>query len=173
MGCRNLIASAWLAGARFGRGVRPFLCYARRHYVRAFLQVSYSTKPDNIGWMSYCGKCEYRGTRKWSELPAVKCACGSALSWGGPTWTGTLGDAKIVRRLYEQTGEPMLEVFSQECGIREPYYDLHAFARARGREAESTEAAISRLRRRGCQVSRTIFSGHGVRTDAPVGKISL
>lgn len=163
LACRNLIFAAAISAEKRGRGFEPVFCYARRHYVRVFLRKV--GKPTSSGWIAYCPKCENRALNK--KKRAGKCACGNALSIIGPTWIGPLGDAELARQLYEQTGEPLLEVFAEECSIRQPYWDLHALARANGKEAESTEAAIRRLRKKGFQASRTIFSGHGLRTDAP------
>ncbi|MBI4214998.1 methyltransferase domain-containing protein [archaeon] len=170
-GVRNLIAAAWLAGARFGWGVRPMFGYARRHYIRVFLQATYNTRPDSIGWISYCKKCENRQASAWSELPTQKCKCGFAFSFNGPTWTGQLGDPKLSFSLYEQTGEPMLQIFAQECSISQPYYDLHALARAYGREAPKTQHVINKLLAGGFKAAQTVFSGTGVRTDASLKEL--
>jgi tRNA (guanine26-N2/guanine27-N2)-dimethyltransferase len=175
LGVRNLVAVAFREGAKYSIAVRPLLAYANAHYYRAYLATCGGKKSanrlvaKNIGFISYCPKCERREILGLSDFPA-KCQCGSVPLLCGPTWAGSLGDAEFLQKI--SFGNRLLEACEAEAGFPEPYWDIHALAKKLGTSARSMAAIAESLAAAGYGSARTHFSDCGLRSNAPYAEMA-
>lgn len=198
---RLVLGSLSTVAARLGASTMPLFVESEMHYYRIYVRVMvrHSTSED-IGYMTYCGGGGRRsggvedvhsagrgngprgcGGRGLSVRPRQDCdVCGGQTSRAGPLWTGPLFDESFVREM-EQAMPPnagrasrmQIARAAAEAGIRSgPYYTLDEIASRAGASPPRLADAICRLRGAGFAAAPTSLSHTGLRTDAPIDRIT-
>ncbi|UCD03153.1 MAG: tRNA (guanine(10)-N(2))-dimethyltransferase [Candidatus Aenigmatarchaeota archaeon] len=176
LGVRVLTTSVMLELSKHGMAFTPAYAHAN-HYFRTIGQVRKSKSAvteqfREIRFVFYCPSCLYRSSETNRECPG----CGRRMHIMGPLWSGKIKDSKFCMEMlkelemagYRKTKE--LRTAIDE--IDEPfYYDLHRLFRARRRSPKRMEDIMNTLEDSGFVVSRTRFSGTGLKTNAPYKKI--
>ncbi len=176
IGARVLITSTMLELSKHGMTFEPLYSHAN-HYFRAIGRVNKSkstlTKQfREIKFFIYCNHCLYRSSEISGKCPN----CGKRTQVMGPLWTGKIKDTKFCKAMlgdfmnneYKKTKE--LEFAISEIG--EPfYYDLHRLFKVRKKSPKRIADIMKGLEDAGFNVSRTRFSGTGIKTDAPYDKL--
>lgn len=172
LGLRNLIMAMSREANKNDYSIKPLYSYYNLHYYRVFCEISGSTKNinrslKNIGYISYCPKCERREVfRIFGEIK-TGCKCKEKRKILGLTWIGKIGDFDFLKNILN-------EVF--EYQIDELYYDLHSLAKVNKKESIGIQKIIEKIREKGYKAERTHFSGYGVKTTSPfeiVKKIAI
>jgi tRNA (guanine26-N2/guanine27-N2)-dimethyltransferase len=162
-GLRILVGFVARQARQYGRLIRPLVCYAHDHYVRALLRVDAS--PDGIplplAVLPYEG---YDGP----PLPAR--------GPGGPVWIGPLLDRDYLARLRTHRPRkasaglvPLIERLLEEAEVPAPFYyevgeRCHSLKLSR---VPPREEILASLKRRGWKATRTHLTPTGWKTDAP------
>ncbi len=170
LGVRNLIFSVFREAAKFEYGIKPLYSYYNLHYYRTFIEMggtkrSVNKSFDNIGYISYCDKCERREYYPIFEDAKTICECKNQRKLLGPTWLGKIGDMSFLPMDSDEIDNQF------EYDIDLPYYDLHAFAMTLGKEPPKTFEVMLHLRERGYKAEKTHFAGYGVKTNAPYEEV--
>lgn len=172
LGLRNLIMSVFREATKQEYSIKPLYCYYNIHYYRIFCEISGSTKNinrnlKNIGYVSYCPKCEKREVFGLFNEIKTRCECKEKRKVLGLTWIGKIGDFDFLKKILN---EPF------EYQIDELYYNLHTLAKVNKKDCLGTQKTIEKLREEGYKAERTHFSGYGIKTSAPfeiVKKIAI
>jgi tRNA (guanine26-N2/guanine27-N2)-dimethyltransferase len=170
LGVRNLIAVVFREAAKYNFSVEPLLSYANIHYYRTFLRINGGRKTVNrdirqLGYVGYCGKCDYRQTFRLFESMPEKCKCGQKLDFFGPTWLSEISDKKFLEGIrYEHR---LIDACYIEADMPYLYYDTHYLARVgKKKKISKLDDVIKKLEGEGYRAVRTQFSSHGLKTNA-------
>jgi len=169
LGVRNLITVILRESSKHDFSVKPLLSYANAHYYRVFLKITGGRKTANrdlrkLGYVGYCGKCDYRKTFPLFERINDKCVCGEKIRILGPTFIGKIQDKKFLEKISEK--DKILKYCYLEADLPEFYYDLHNFAKIRKKNVRKVEEVIKKITEKGFKASRTHFCSHGIKTNA-------
>jgi len=172
--------------AKYDRGLEPLFCFAREHFVRLHVRLSYGAERADramarIGYVMQCPNCPYR-TEETGLLPqyAVCEICGNTLVPIGPLWTGGIQDLQLLESMSGGIGNlqlgkgPELEKLIATCRQELPlssHYDYHRLAKIWKVSPPPLEAVISSLQETGFAASRAHYSGTALKTDAPLDDI--
>jgi len=187
MGLRILLSALARTAARYDAGIRPVLCHATRHYVRAYLALEWSATDanaavDELGYVDHCQDCLYRRTVDGliADPPDTCPNCGSErVVTAGPLWLGPTREAAFLETVRgELTHEfgtadrarDLLERIAGELD-RPTHYDQHRLCEQWGVGATAMEEFLALLREAGFAASRTHFGGTTFETDADVEQI--
>ncbi len=152
-GVRNLAYVLLREGAKEDACFTPFYSYARQHYYRVFsvhsgwAKTASRTLHSEAGYYEYCKKCDYRKRVPYADLDFQgNCpVCGSKLSIIGPTFLGKLWE---------------------NLDFKDPYIDLHYFAKRNRIRVPRTSNVINLLQREGYRAEKSPFTGKGILTNA-------
>jgi tRNA (guanine26-N2/guanine27-N2)-dimethyltransferase len=176
MGVRVLITSVMLELSKHDMAFTPLYAHAN-HYFRVLGKVRKSksditSKFRKIRFLFYCQSCLCRSFESAGRCPN----CGDKVQIIGPLWSGSISERKfcgsmlkdLVKAGYRKTKE--LKTATDE--IDEPfYYDLHRLFKVRKKSPKRMDDIMKALKDKGFAVSRTRFSGTGIKTDAPYKEI--
>lgn len=145
-GIRILIRKTQLVGAQHDKALTPIFSYSRDHYFRVFF------------W------CE-KGKTKVDKVLKQHGMLGKA----GPLWLGALWNRKLVRKMLKNSDAELkkfLSVIKEESEINIPgFYDIHRICEKQKIPVPKYEKIMDAVKKKGCKVSRTHFSGLGIRSD--------
>lgn len=183
VGLRILLGFVARETVKYDRGIEPLFCYAREHFTRLHLRILRGAKAadatvGNLGYIHQCKKCPYREEQPGLLAVSRTCPrCGEPLSPIGPLWLGSIrrdGIAVELRELAEVTDlgtkNDILKILAV-CAEELPtssFYDYHVLAKGLGCSPPAISVVLERIRAGGYAVSRTHFSGYGIKTDAPL-----
>jgi tRNA (guanine26-N2/guanine27-N2)-dimethyltransferase len=182
LGLRILIGCVARAALKYDIAVTPLFSHCTQHYFRTYLHVKRSRKEANealrkIRYVGHCFACLGRAYHTLDDLPNA-CDCGTSLRHAGPVWSGPFAEEEFCRKLAAQItedgygtvkeGEKLVSQVAEEQKITVPYYDIHKIFKVMKAPVPSMEEIMSRLQAEEFSVSRTHFSGCGLRTDAKV-----
>lgn len=183
VGLRILLGFVVRETVKYDRGIEPLFCYAREHFTRLHLRITRGAKAaddtlKNIGHIYQCKKCPYREEHAGMHAISLCCPhCGVPLQPVGPLWLGSIRNNAIVRQLREiaDTMEfgtkkdivKLLDVCQEELPISS-FYDYHELAKLRVCSPPNIATVMERIRNQGYAVTRTHFSGYGIKTEAPL-----
>ena len=186
VGLRILMGFVVREIVKYDRGVEPLFCFAREHFVRLHLRLSYGAdRADKtltqIGYIYQCPSCPYRTTGQGILPKAHQCpTCGKPLKAVGPLWLGPLQDHTLLAELSELLPEQefgssqrlgrLLETLKDEIELP-TFYEYHKLCKRWKISPGKSDDIIAQLREAGYQASRTHFSGTGLKTDAPLDVI--
>jgi tRNA (guanine26-N2/guanine27-N2)-dimethyltransferase len=186
VGLRILLGFVVRETVKYDRGIEPLFCYAREHFTRLHLRITRGAKAadetlSHIGFIYQCKKCPYREEHAGMHAVTLCCPhCGVPLQPVGPLWLGSIHKDEIVRQLRELadtmelgTKKDLLKLLDacQEELPASSFYDYHELAKLLGCSPPNIATVIDRIRKEGYEVSRTHFSGYGLKTDAPLSVI--
>lgn len=161
--------------SKYDKGFLPLLGFCSRHYYRIFGEVKKSRGCADkavaaLGYLLYCHKC---GGRKYSRFNKEMCECGAEFDYAGPLYTGNLVDVDFVQRIepMDSKMEKFVDVLREESKVDGMLYDVHEICSLNKLETVKREWLVNCLRKRGHKASGSVFGGHTVRTDAPLGVI--
>jgi tRNA (guanine26-N2/guanine27-N2)-dimethyltransferase len=179
IGMRLIFGLLSMTAMRLESSITPLFCHHDMHYFRAYCSVeignNYSRQNEReIGFVSHCFKCGYRGImsrdeltddmRKHTECPS--CKTGS-LKFGGPLWTGNIQSSDFVVKCAEISG---LSLFQPEADLP-LYYDLSKISDSLEIRTPRIADVIRELESAGHSASRTRLNPNAVRTDAPLQEV--
>lgn len=175
LGIRNLIMAAFREAAKQDYSLKPLYSYYNLHYYRIFCEMVGGKKRANrsktdLGFISYCPKCERRDLIPLYEEIKTKCECREKRKVFGITWLGKIGDYDFLKEATLRGSTIAKSKYFggyEEYGIAEPYYDLHRLSFIGKTDAKKTFNVIEKLRDMGYKAERTHFSGYGIKTRAP------
>ena len=186
VGLRILLGFVVRETVKYDRGIEPVFCYAREHFIRLHLRILRGAKAadatlSRIGFIHQCRKCPYREEQPGLQAETRTCPhCGVALSPIGPLWLGSIRRDGITEELRAAAdcGEPgtkkdiikLLDACSGELPTSS-FYDYHLLAKLLGCSPPHIGVVLDRIRAAGYAVSRTHFSGYGIKTEAPLAVI--
>ena len=186
IGLRILLGFVVREIVKYDRGVEPLFCFAREHFVRLHLRLSYGAdRADKtltqIGYIYQCPSCPYRTTGHGMLPTAHHCpTCGKPLKAVGPLWLGPLQDHNLLAELSSLMPEQefgsaqrlgrLLETLSDEIELP-TFYEYHKLCKRWKISPGKSDDIIAQLREAGYLASRTHFSGTGLKTDAPLDVI--
>ncbi|MCS7136449.1 MAG: tRNA (guanine(10)-N(2))-dimethyltransferase [Nitrososphaerota archaeon] len=176
---RILLGFAARTAARLGMSISPVLTFYRRHYIRAFVRLTYGktlAKESfrNIGWMYECKSC---GSIQWSSYvePFKLCeACRSVPQVFGPLWLGELTSRDFALKMLGMAREAgmkeaysLLRKISEELQTIPFYYRVDEIGKRLKSKVPKPANVVDRLRSLGFSASLTHFDGQGFKTNAP------
>jgi tRNA (guanine26-N2/guanine27-N2)-dimethyltransferase len=186
VGLRILLGFVVRETVKYDRGIEPLFCYAREHFTRLHLRITRGAKAaddtlSHIGFIHQCKKCPYREEQPGMQAASRTCPhCGVPLQAVGPLWLGNIRKDGIVDQLRElaDTMElgtkkdllKLLEVCREELPTS-TFYDYHCLAKILGCSPPNIATVLDRIRAQGYEVTRTHFSGYGIKTEAPLSVI--
>ncbi|NMB78740.1 MAG: tRNA (guanine(10)-N(2))-dimethyltransferase [Methanomicrobiales archaeon] len=186
VGLRILLGYVVRETVKYDRGVEPLFCYAREHFVRLHLRIlrgaqSADDTLKHMGFIHQCRKCPYREEQPGLLAHDRTCPdCGEPLQPTGPLWLGSIRKNEIVRDLRNLADArdlgskkdlvKLLDTCIEELATS-TFYDYHELAKLLGCSPPNIAVVLDRIRSRGYAVSRTHFSGYGIKTEAPLGVI--
>jgi tRNA (guanine26-N2/guanine27-N2)-dimethyltransferase len=186
VGLRLLLGFVVRETVKYDRGIEPLFCYAREHFTRLHLRITRGAKAadetlSHIGFIHQCRKCPYREEQAGLLAVSRTCPlCGEPLNPVGPLWLGSIRKEEIITRLRERAGTmelgtgkdigKLLEVCSEELPTSS-FYDYHVLAKRLGCSPPNIPTVMGKIRDSGYAVSRTHFSGYGIKTEAPLAVI--
>jgi len=147
-GIRILIRKVQLVGAQYDKALTPIFSYSKDHYFRVFF------------------KCE-KGKTKVDKLLKQH----GMLQTAGPLWLGSLWDKRLVRKMLKNASNKLqkfLSVIKEESEIKVVgFYDIHKICEEEKINIPKYELLMKKIKKKGYKVSRTHFSGFGIKTDIP------
>lgn len=177
VGLRIYLGEVFRNYARFDKAFDPKLSFHHRHYSRVMGRVTESKRRtnrslDNMGYLSFCPECRWRGFGREDECPV----CGSGVRVAGPLWTGKFVDRRFTEKMLEEYPEDwesreFLETVHGESEILTPFYDIHELASVLKVQVPPKQEVLDAIEEKGYPVSETHFSPTGFRTDAPIGDV--
>ncbi|WOF16424.1 tRNA (guanine(10)-N(2))-dimethyltransferase [Methanoplanus sp. FWC-SCC4] len=185
-GLRILLGFAVREIVKYDRGVEPLFCFAKEHFVRLHLKLTYGAgradkAMENIGYIHQCPKCPYRTEQKGLLPKTLYCEeCGAPLTAVGPLWTGPVSRTDIIEQMQEMLPdselgtqnkiEKLLATCKDELETSS-FYDYHVLSRHWKVSPVAIETVIERLKEKGFRASRVHYAGTGIKTDAPLSEI--
>lgn len=145
-GLRILIRKVQLIGSQFEKALIPIFSFSRDHYFRVFFRCYKSkTRVDEV--------IDQHGL----------------LEGAGPMWLGDLWDKKLVEDMYNNCSEAnkkFLKLILEESKIKTVgFFDIHQICEDEKLSPPKTENVMEKVREKGFEVSRTHFSGYGIKSD--------
>jgi tRNA (guanine26-N2/guanine27-N2)-dimethyltransferase len=183
VGLRILLGFVVRETVKYDRGIEPVFCYAREHFVRLHLRILRGANAADeslarLGFILQCPSCQYREEQPGQFPRTAACPhCGKELRPTGPLWLGSIqreGIAENLRHLAESRelgSKKDLVKLLDTCREELPtssFYDYHVLAKTLGCSPPNIAAVLDRIRAAGYAVSRTHFSGYGIKTEAPL-----
>jgi tRNA (guanine26-N2/guanine27-N2)-dimethyltransferase len=151
-GLRILIRKCQLVAAQYDRALIPIFSYSKEHYMRVFFRAEKGkTKTDKI--------LRQHGHR--------------ADNLAGPLWLGQLWDRKLVTKMKRLAKDidydfdsKFLDIITEESGINTVgFHDIHNLCKKNHIGVPQFDAIESAIKKKGFKVSRTHFTGFGLRSD--------
>ena len=186
VGLRILLGFVVRETVKYDRGIEPVFCYAREHFVRLHLRIlrgaiAADESLKKLGFVLQCPACPYRVEQQGQFPRTTPCpVCGEELKPIGPLWLGSIwreGIAESLKTLAEnrELGSrkdivKLLETCREELPMSS-FYDYHVLAKRLGCSPPNIATVLDRIRKEGYAVSRTHFSGYGIKTEAPLSVI--
>jgi tRNA (guanine26-N2/guanine27-N2)-dimethyltransferase len=186
VGLRILLGFVVRETVKYDRGIEPLFCYAREHFVRLHLRILRGAQAaddtlKHLGFIHQCKKCPYREEQPGLLAHDRTCPdCGLPLQPIGPLWLGSIQKEGIAAQLQELAATrelgtkkdilKLLEVCKDELPTSS-FYDYHELAKLRGCSPPNIRVLLERIRAAGYPVTRTHFSGYGIKTEAPLSVI--
>ena len=183
VGLRILLGFVVRQTVKYDRGIEPVFCYAREHFCRLHLRIVRGAKAadetlSHIGFIHQCKKCPYRKEQAGLHALSLTCPlCGEPLHPIGPLWLGSIRRDGIIQELKTLAGtqDPgskkdlvkLLDACEEELPTSS-FYDYHVLAKRLGCSPPTITTVMERIKESGYAVSRTHFSGYGIRTEAPL-----
>ncbi len=184
LGLRILIGTVQRRGATYDLSLSPVLSHATQHFFRVHFKVDQGAKKaDKLlkkqGYISHCSGCGRRYATKGlvTELPQ-NCDCGRKLAHSGPMWLGEFGEKDHLRKVIEDISTRNFDLGRKERDLLRSclneaegpptFYDIHEISSKLGTSPPKLDLLVNRLKERNFFVSKTHFSGTGLRTDAPM-----
>ncbi|MDD3407116.1 MAG: tRNA (guanine(10)-N(2))-dimethyltransferase [Methanomicrobium sp.] len=186
MGLRLLLGYAVREIVKYDRGVEPLFSFAREHFVRICLKLSYGAgKADkameNIGFIHQCTKCPQREEQRGLVASTHICPeCGAKMTAAGPLWLGAVSRTDIIDEMQknlhglELGTEAKIEKLLDTCRNEletSTFYDYHVLSRHWKVSPVAIDTVIERLKDAGYRASRVHYEGTGIKTDAPLSVI--
>jgi tRNA (guanine26-N2/guanine27-N2)-dimethyltransferase len=186
VGLRILLGFVVRETVKYDRGIEPLFCYAREHFCRLHLHILRGAKAADdtlahIGFIHQCKKCPYREEQAGLHAVSRTCPlCGEPLHPIGPLWLGSIRKEGLVTQIRETadtmelgTKKDLLKLL-EACEEELPtssFYDYHMLAKLLVCSPPTIATVMDRIRAEGYAVSRTHFSGYGIKTEAPLSVI--
>jgi len=183
VGLRILLGFVVRETVKYDRGIEPLFCYSREHFTRLHLRITRGAKAadetlSHIGHIYQCRKCPYREEHPGMHAVSATCPhCGVPLQPIGPLWLGSIHRGTIIDQLRSLAGAMELgtkkDIFKLLDACREElptstFYDYHELAKLKVCSPPNIATVIERIRAAGYAVTRTHFSGYGIKTEAPL-----
>jgi tRNA (guanine26-N2/guanine27-N2)-dimethyltransferase len=186
---RILIGCAVREAAAQSIGLRPLLSLSADHYIRLLLEARRADQAaweavSRLGYLLHCDECGHREISPMLLPSQPTCPnCQSAKTRrAGPLWAAFLADRHFVEQslglVHERsfgTRRRLSQILArllEELDGPPTYHDLHKLGDKLGIPLPPFGAIVAAIRARGYQCTRTHFSPHSVRTNAPVSTIS-
>jgi tRNA (guanine26-N2/guanine27-N2)-dimethyltransferase len=186
VGLRILLGFVVRETVKYDRGIEPLFCYAREHFTRLHLRILRGAKAADdtllhMGYIHQCKKCPYREEQSGLQAHDRTCPdCGKPLQPIGPLWIGSIHNDAIVTQLRERADTielgtkkdilKLLDVCREELSTSS-FYDYHELAKLLRCSPPNIDLVLESIRVAGYAVSRTHFSGYGIKTEAPISVI--
>jgi tRNA (guanine26-N2/guanine27-N2)-dimethyltransferase len=186
VGLRILLGFVVRETVKYDRGIEPLFCYAREHFVRLHLRILRGANAADeslarLGFILQCPSCQYREEQQGQFPNTATCPhCGKELRPIGPLWLGSIqkeGIAESLRKLAETrelgSKKDLIKLLDTCIGElpMSSFYDYHVLAKTLGCSPPNIASVLERIRAAGYAVSRTHFSGYGIKTEAPLSVI--
>jgi len=144
VGVRILIRKVQLVAAQYEKALTPILSYSKDHYFRLFF------------------RCE-KGKEKVDKVLKQH----EFFHTAGPLWVGSLQDKKLVKKMLKNSdgeSEKLLRIIDEELDIL-GFHDIHRICEKMKITVPKYELLMNKIKERGHRVSRTHFSGFGIKSD--------
>jgi len=170
-------------------GLRPLLALSVDHYVRLLCETrrgdsSAWEAASRMGYLLHCDHCGHREIAPMLVAPQLICPeCHATKTrLAGPLWADALADRPYVERVLELVRlrplgtrrrlSQILQRLLEELDGPPTYFDLHRLGDRLGIPLPRFDAVIATIQAKGYFCSRSHFSPHAVRTNAPERLIS-
>ena len=186
VGLRILLGALVRETVKYDRGIEPLFCFAREHFARLQVRITRGPKAadetlTHIGFVMQCPKCPYRHEEPGMVPETGTCPeCGTRLDPIGPLWLDSLVQKETLDLMLSHLEtidlgtKKELQKLIPICRDELPtasFYDYHHIAQRLTVSPPPIDAVLQRLSSAGYSVSRTHFSGTGIKTDAPLQEI--
>lgn len=179
MALRILLKSALDSAGRHDRYVTPIVSIFSEQYARVYLWVKEGRMRypyDSVGYLVY------KPNEYIEVFPLRSLGRDSVVERGsmviGPIWIGSLHDKEALEYIIDQSlynnilvpedrnrVKNLLKLLYGECDMPPYFYDIHVLSSFIGISPPPLDLVIKRLLELGYRVSRTHFTGHGLKTD--------
>lgn len=182
IGLRVLAGSALRHLALRDKGGSLLFSASYAHFYRLWLKVTEGAAAGDralagLGFISRCRACGFRGVHPGlaPPLPERCPECGKRAARAGPLYLGPLRNRglakKLARFLRKQEwprapAEARFAARSAEEVEGVGYFEFHPLCREARVEPPPLDEFLGRLRARGYEASRSVFSGTGIKSDA-------
>jgi tRNA (guanine26-N2/guanine27-N2)-dimethyltransferase len=183
VGIRILISYLIRKSAEFNFGVTVMLSISDMHYMRVFIRLDKGAKKAyesmiSTGFGSYCNKCSsFDFAAGITPKLKAKCKnCGYGMQQFGPLFLGKLNDKTLLKKmldvgLEDELSEKTVRLLYEE--YETPFfYSLPKITRHLGISSVPYETVCKKLGEKGYAYSHTLFDINGLKTNAPVDKLS-
>ena len=191
LGLRILIGFAARNSLKYDIGIEPLFSHCTRHYFRTYLKVRKGRKYvnenlKNIKDIQHCFSCLNKDYKNLNDMEE-KCSCGEKFMTAGPLWTGNFADIEFCKKIEKELNNndnnifnnilnknkalKMISQIKEEQEIQIPYYDIHKICKKLKIPSPGMGELIEKLKVNDFKISRTHFSGTGIRTDAGIEDI--
>ncbi|MBI4447556.1 hypothetical protein HY643_01115 [Candidatus Woesearchaeota archaeon] len=161
LGLRILIRKIQEIGLNNKKNFLPIYSFYYQHFFSAYFKTTKKNVKKDWGFVLYCPKCLNRKISKTKT--GEKCACGNNFVQGGPMWLGSLWDKKLSQKI------SIIKYVKEENEVKAiGFFDLHQISRTYKKDIPKISEAISKLKEKGFQASRTHFSPTSIRTNANI-----
>lgn len=185
MALRILLKSALDSAGRHDRYIIPIVSIFSEQYARVYFRVV----EGKVRYpYDFVGCLVYKPGDSINVFPLESMGEDTVIERGsmviGPIWIGPLHDKDVLEYILDYSlynhilvpedrdrAERLFRLLYGECDMPPYYYDIHVLSSFIGRSPPSVELVIQRLRELGYRVSRTHFTGHGLKTDCLLGDL--
>lgn len=165
---RILVGALSRAAGRRDRSIEPVLAHSTNHYVRVYVRV-HDGAPANGALAPDDAYAWVAPDLSRGLAPAPP----AGTTWGGPLWSGSLGQASFLGELQSPSRplERLLRLVREETGAAPLYYTIDELTRNLKVNAPRLAKILERLRAMGFAAVRTHFTPRGIKTTAPVAAL--
>ncbi|MFP4632566.1 MAG: tRNA (guanine(10)-N(2))-dimethyltransferase [Halobacteriales archaeon] len=182
MGLRVLVGALVRTAARQDVAATPVLSHSTDHYKRVYLSLERGAgvadeSLEGLGYVAHCFDCLRREHVDGLVYDGPwNCCCGSNYDVAGPLWTAGVRDREFVEEALAEVSDYMTEAARARKTLERlhgeldlpTHYDQHVLCKRAGVPAASIEDVLGSLEARGYRASRTHYSGHSFKSDAPM-----
>jgi tRNA (guanine26-N2/guanine27-N2)-dimethyltransferase len=183
VGIRILISYLIRKSAEFNFGITVMLSISDMHYMRVFIRLDKGAKKAydsmvSTGFGSYCNKCSaFSFAAGIAPKLEAKCNnCGYGMQQFGPVFLGKLNDKVLLKKILDiglgdEQSEKTVKLLYDE--YETPFfYSLPKITRHLGISSVPYESVCKKLYEKGYTCSHTLFDINGLKTNAPIDKLS-
>ncbi len=174
LGLRILIRKIQLVGAQYDKALVPIFSYFSHHYFRVFLACSMGKNNVDEVLKQHSHVLYDRKTTRYRAADSPEKRSTRSLEPVGPLWTGSLGDARVIRKMSRLApGSRLLQTIAAELALKTiGFYHVHELCKKNNiKNLPRHEHILAEIKKQKYKATRTHFSDLGIKTTMPFEKL--